>query len=150
MYQWYTIGVLLVDVWLTNGRLSVNHDCLSFVPILTSHIIHTPRFVGWLKDFIHNRHLASENLVRGYTTCSILRTMPSNVVATIRGRLERAPGWTVSSSRSLFRMPYLKRDRGQVSEINVVCMILLCTVCVCFHTWFIMINRMVNQWWTNG
>jgi hypothetical protein len=35
--------------------------------------------VGWLKNFIHNRNLASENLMRGYNTTTMVRHMPFNV-----------------------------------------------------------------------
>ena len=74
---------------------------------------HSERFVGWLINFIHNRHLASENLVRGYSTSSILGNLPDSVTASVRARLAHTPGWTKTASQRLLRIPYM-RDRGHI------------------------------------
>jgi hypothetical protein len=82
---------------------------------ITRNYLH--RFVGWLTNFIHNRHLASENLVRGYNTSCILASMPDEVTAGIRARLEDTPGYTATAAKRLFRMPYLRRERGQPNYV---------------------------------
>ena len=52
------------------------------------------RFVGWLKNFIHNRSLASENLMRGYNTTCMVRHMPPQALAALRSRVVNAPSYT--------------------------------------------------------
>ena len=46
------------------------------MPTLCAHYV---SFVGWLKNFIHNRSLADENMMRGYCVATISRCMPSGV-----------------------------------------------------------------------
>ena len=44
------------------------------------------RFVGWLKNFVHNRSLADENLMRGYCAATITRSMPWQVMSRVHAR----------------------------------------------------------------
>jgi hypothetical protein len=68
--------------------------------------------MGYVKGFIHNRNLATENLVRGYNTSSMLRHFPNDTVERLRIRLEVAPGWTAGASDNLLRMNLPSQGRG--------------------------------------
>lgn len=39
----------------------------------------TDRFVGWLKNFIHNRYLATENMMNGYGQVTLTRAAPEEL-----------------------------------------------------------------------
>jgi hypothetical protein len=45
--------------------------------------------VGWLKNFIHNRSLAEENMMRGYCVATISRCMPAEVTVKVNLRALR-------------------------------------------------------------
>lgn len=108
MYTKSTLGLLKVH----QGILKVHLGILK---------IHIPniRFVGWLKTFIHNRSLATENLVRGYNTSSIIRHMPDEITNALQERLAKGAGWMEKASNELLRMklvppPAQRRGYGGV------------------------------------
>ena len=64
------------------------------------------RFVGWLKNFIHNRSTANENMLRGYLSASIARTMPYEVTRLIQKRMRKRSSSYGPSSQ------FIKSHRG--------------------------------------
>jgi hypothetical protein len=71
------------------------------------------RFVGWLKNFIHNRSLASENLMRGYNTTCMVRHMPPQALAALRSRVVNAPSYTKAGVDRLLPMPSRRLQGGK-------------------------------------
>ena len=69
--------------------------------------------MGWLKNFIHNRNLASENLMRGYNTTTMVRHMPPEDMADLRRRLASAPSYTKAGVDRMLPLPERRLQGGK-------------------------------------
>jgi hypothetical protein len=101
-----TPGHLWVDLYihrLTSGQF--------YAPMVNPRLTYAnvsvcDRFVGWLKHFIHNRSAANENMLRGYLSASIARTMPYEVTTRIQKRMRKKSSSKGPSSQ------FIKSHRG--------------------------------------
>ena len=76
--------------------------------------------MGWLKNFIHNRNLASENLMRGYNTTTMVRHMPPEDMAALRRRLASAPSYTEAGVARMLPLPERRLQGGKKGSGVVV------------------------------
>ena len=69
--------------------------------------------MGWLKNFIHNRSLADENMMRGYCTATMTRNMPWQVTNSVAMRALRKSKGAAGPFEVFMRMQSAK-GKGEV------------------------------------